>query len=88
MKKTDLYKNLARKVEGKLKQATTPDRFAQGLTPDRKDRRKQDQAKGLVPFAIKLNQQLADDLRAMATAKDMAINDLMDELIRKALAAK
>jgi hypothetical protein len=88
MKKTDLYKSLARKVEGKLKQAETPDRFAQGLTPDRRDRRKLDQAKGLVPFAVKLNQQLADELRALAVSKEMSINDLMDELIRKGLASK
>jgi hypothetical protein len=88
MKKTDLYKNLARKVEGKLKQVGTPDRFAQGLTPDRKDRRKLDQAKGLVPFAIKINQQLADELRAMAIAQEMDINDMMEQLLRKALAVK
>ena len=88
MKKTDLYKNLARKVEGKLKQAATPDRFAQGSAPDRRDRRKLDQAKGLVPFAIKLNQQLADELRALAVSKEMDINDLMDQLLRQAITTK
>jgi hypothetical protein len=85
MKKTDLYKSLGCKVEGKLKQAGTPDRFSGAVVPDRKDRRKVDQAKGLVPFAIKINQGLADDLRALALSKEMDLNDLMDQLLRKAL---
>ena len=45
MKKTDLYKNLGLKIDGKLKQAGTPDRFAQGGVLDRKEQRKLDQEK-------------------------------------------
>ena len=49
MKKTDLYKNLGLKIDGKLKQVSTPDRFAAGGVLDRKEQRKLDQEKGLIP---------------------------------------
>ncbi len=85
MKKTDLYKNLGLKIDGKLKQAGTPDRFAQGVVLDRKEQRKLDQEKGLIPFAVKLNAQLANDLRALAEKRVIGMNELIDELLRKAL---
>jgi PP-loop superfamily ATP-utilizing enzyme len=85
MKKTDLYKNLGLKIDGKLKQAGTPDRFAQGVVLDRKEQRKIDQEKGLIPFAVKLNAQLANDLRVLAEKRVISMNELIDELLRKAL---
>lgn len=85
MKKTDLYKNLGLKIDGKLKQAVTPDRFAQGVVLDRKEQRKIDQEKGLIPFAVKLNAQLANDLRVLAEKRVIGMNELIDELLRKAL---
>lgn len=85
MKKTDLYKNLGLRIDGKLKQAGTPDRFAQGVVLDRKEQRKIDQEKGLIPFAVKLNAQLANDLRVLAEKRVIGMNELIDELLRKAL---
>ena len=85
MKKTDLYKTLGLKIDGKLKQAGTPDRFAQGVVLDRKEQRKIDQEKGLIPFAVKLNAQLANDLRVLAEKRVIGMNELIDELLRKAL---
>jgi hypothetical protein len=87
MKKTDLYKNLAQKVEGRMKQAGTPDRFAQGATLDRKEQRKLDQAKGLIPFAVKLDAELAGELRSLSESRQVGLNELVDELLRKGLAA-
>jgi hypothetical protein len=87
MKKTDLYKNLGLKIDGKLKQAGTPDRFAQGGVLDRKEQRKLDQEKGLIPFAVKLNAQLAAELQTLAKARVLGMNDLVDELLRKGMAA-
>jgi hypothetical protein len=87
MKKTDLYKNLGLKIDGKLKQAGTPDRFAQGGVLDRKEQRKIDQEKGLIPFAVKLNAQLAAELQALAKARVLGMNELVDDLIRKGMAA-
>lgn len=87
MKKTDLYKNLGLKIDGKLKQAGTPDRFAQGGVLDRKAQRKLDQAKGLIPFAVKIDAQLASDLRNLAASRALDMNELVEELLRKAMDA-
>jgi len=86
MKKTDLYKNLGLKIDGKLKQAGTPDRFAQGGVLDRKEQRKLDQEKGLIPFAVKLNAQLAAELQTLAKVRVLGMNELVDDLIRKGMA--
>ncbi|HQU81112.1 MAG TPA: hypothetical protein PLU47_16790 [Azonexus sp.] len=87
MKKTDLYKNLGLKVESRMKQAGIPDRFAQGAVLDRKEQRKLDQAKGLIPFAVKLDAELAGELRALAESRQTGLNELVAELLRKGLAA-
>ena len=87
MKKTDLYKNLALKIENQMKQAGTPDRFAQGEVLDRKAQRKLDQAKGLVPFAVKLDAQLTESLRTLAASRQIGLNELVGELLEKGLAA-
>ena len=87
MKKTDLYKNLGLKVESRMKQAGIPDRFAQGAMLDRKEQRKLDQAKGLIPFAVKLDAELAGELRALAESRRVGLNELVAELLRKGLAA-
>jgi hypothetical protein len=54
MKRTDLYKSLASKIDRNMKQAGTPDRFGQGVVLDRKEQRKLE-AKGLIPFAVKID---------------------------------
>ena len=87
MKKTDLYKNLGLKIDGQMKQAGTPDRFAQGVTLDRKEQRKLDQAKGLIPFAVKLDAGLAAEVRTLAQSRQCGLNELVEELLRKGLAA-
>jgi len=87
MKKTDLYKNLGLKIDGKLKQAGTPDRFASGGVVDRREQRKLDQAKGLIPFAVKLDAQLAAQLHALAVSRQLGMNELVEELLRKGIAA-
>ena len=87
MKKTDLYKNLSLKVESRMKQAGTPDRFAQGLVLDRKEQRKLDQANGLIPFAVKLDAELANTLRTLAETSQTGLNELVESLLRKGMAA-
>ena len=86
MKKTDLYKSLSSKVESRMKQVGTPDRFAQGVVLDRKEQRKLDQAKGLIPFAVKLDAQLAEELRKLAESRQTGLNELVEELLRKGMA--
>ena len=87
MKRTDLEKNKALKLDSRLKLAGTPERFAGGAVLDRKEQRKLDQAKGLIPFAVKLDAQLAEEIRARAMARQMDLNELVGELLRKGLAA-
>lgn len=86
MKRTDLYKNLSSKVENRMKQAGTPERFAQGVVLDRKEQRKLDQSKGLIPFAVKLDAQLAGKLRQLAESRQVSVDELVDELLRKGMA--
>lgn len=87
MKKTDLYKNQGLKINSQMKQAGIPDRFggAAGVTPDRREQRKLDQALGLVPFAVKLNNELVQQIHALAQTREMSVNELVAELLNKGL---
>lgn len=87
MKRTDLAKNMAVKLTERMKHAGTPERFAGEASLDRKEQRKLDQAKGLIPFAVKLDAQLVGGIRALAESRQMSLNDLVAELLRKGLAA-
>lgn len=92
MKKTDLEKKQALKIAGHMKHAGTPARFGAGtLQPteqDRRELRKRDQALGLVPFAVKLPQALANTLRETAIERDVGLNELVESLLTSALANK
>ena len=87
MKKTDFYKSEARKIENQRKQAGVPGRFGAtgGAAPDRREQRKLDQAAGLVPFAVKLDSELVKEIQALAQSRQIALNELVAELLRKAL---
>ena len=87
MKKTDLVKQLAKKLDGRMKTAGIPGRFAQGAAEvvDRREQRKRDAAAGLVPFACKLPADLANALREKSAGREDGINGLVAELLKKAL---
>ncbi|AHV93779.1 hypothetical protein [Bordetella holmesii] len=87
MKKYGLEKNKALKLAGQLRQAGTPGRFGSELPPDRREQRKLDQAAGLVPFALKLPQAQAERVRALAQERGVSTNDVVAELLQKALDA-
>jgi len=89
MKRTDLEKNKGLKINGQMRGQATPDRFGQGSagTLDKREQRKLDQALGLVPFAVKLNTELVGQLQALATERQVGMNDLVAELLKKGLAA-
>jgi hypothetical protein len=89
MKKTDLEKNKALKLTHSMKQ-TRSERFGKATTDmplDRREQRKLDQAQGLVPFACKLNSELVDELKARAATHAGGMTGLLDELLRRGLAA-
>ena len=87
MKKTDLDKNKGLKISGKIKQAGTPVRFGKeaGVVADRREQRKLDQAQGLVPFAVKLNGDLVKQVQALAQERQIGLNEVVAELLKKGL---
>lgn len=88
LKRTDLAKNKFLKTNNAMRKAATPDRFAdQTALPDRREQRKLDQAAGLIPFAVKLNGDLVKEIQALAQTRQIGINELVAELLGKALAA-
>jgi hypothetical protein len=88
LKKTDLARQLALKLEGQRKQAAIPGRFGQqaALPADRRAQRRADAAAGLVPFACKLPAALAQQLRERAAGHEGGLNALVAELLQRALA--
>jgi len=90
MKKTDLEKNKALKLMGDMRKSAIPTRFAEGATalPDKREQRKLDQAAGLVPFAVKLHEDLVRQLREQAEQEGGNLNELTARLIQAGLAAE
>ena len=87
LKKTDLAKNLALKIDGRMKAAGVPGRFAQGAgaVVDRKEQRRRDAAAGLVPFACKLPADLVRTLKERGAAHEGGLNGLVAELLQQSL---
>lgn len=84
MKRTDLEKLNSKKITHN----TTPDRFgkdAGAAAVSRREQRKIDQARGLVPFAVKLDGELVARVHALAQARKTELNDVVAELLRKGL---
>ena len=86
MKKTDLDKQQALKLMGKLNAAIPPSRYA-GAAPalDRRAQRRLDQAAGLVSFPVKLRQPLISALNAKAQSDHISVNELVNTLLTEAL---
>ncbi len=86
MKKTDLVKQLAKKLDGRMKAHGVPDRFAQGAADaaDRREQRRRDAAAGLVPFACKLPGELVRRLHDRAVGHEGGLNALVAELLSEA----
>ncbi|MVW79004.1 hypothetical protein [Bordetella sp. 02P26C-1] len=87
MNKFELERNKAYKLAGQLKQSGVSGRLGSGSGVDRREQRKQDQAAGLVPFPLKLTQAQCDRVRALAQERGISTNELVAELLQKALDA-
>jgi len=90
MKKTDLEKMKALKLDANLKGARVPTRFGEGSAsvPDKREQRRLDQAAGLVPFATKLNSELVAQLHRLAEERKVPLNELVGSLLAQSLAAQ
>ncbi len=87
MKKTDLEKNKGLKLSNALRQAPTFQGAGDAAKIDKREQRRLDQAKGLVPFACKLEQSLVDRLREHAAQHPEGLNGLVGDLLTKGLDA-
>lgn len=87
MKKTELTKSLGLKIKGRMQQAPIPDRFgaAANAVPDRREQRKLDHAAGLVPFAVKLHQDLVVRLNEVAAQEGVSPSELTARLLAAGL---
>lgn len=88
MKKTGMAKSDAKKLMGQM---TAPGAAGFGnadtAVVDRREQRKRDQAAGLVPFAVKLNGDLVQQVQALAKERGTDLNETVAELLAKGLAA-
>jgi hypothetical protein len=88
VKKTGMAKSDAKKLMGKM---TAPGAAGFGnaevVAVDRREQRKRDQALGLVPFAVKLNGDLVQQLQALAKERGADLSTVVAEVLAKGLAA-
>jgi hypothetical protein len=86
MKLTDLHKNKGMKINSGIKAYGTTGKPAAPAAPlDRREQRKLDQARGLVPFACKLDGELLKQLQAIAGERKIDMGELVGELLTSAL---
>ncbi|MEI7463759.1 MAG: hypothetical protein WCJ87_00210 [Burkholderiales bacterium] len=87
MKKTDLVKNLAKKIDGQMKCVAVPGRFGQaaGAVVDKREQRRLDAQAGLLPFACKLPADLVRQLHDRAVGHEGGLNALIAELLAHSL---
>lgn len=86
MKRAHLEKQLAKKIAGRMQQEPHSDRYgaASGEVADKREQREREKAAGLVPFAVKLPQELVTKLQALAVERNATLNDLAAELLGEA----
>lgn len=90
MKPADLQKLKGKTIAARHGSGPATDRFGKGAVEvvDRKEQRRRDQEAGLVPFAVKLHQDLVKEIQARAQSAGTGLNEVTEELIRKGLKAK
>lgn len=90
LKKTDLEKMKGLKINGAMREAGTPARLGNAAAEalSRREQRKLDQARGLIPFAVKLEADLVERVRSLAGERACDINEVVADLLRKGLDAK
>ena len=81
MKKTDLEKHLAKKIDGKLKSGTIPQRFGQGAkaVAAKAEAKPKESAPKLVQLTCKLPADLAQRLREQAVTVEGGVNAILTQ---------
>jgi hypothetical protein len=79
--KFELEKNKALKLANDLKQGGAARAGGTAVKVDRREQRRLDQAKGLVPFACKLDSKLVKQLQERAAAHEGGMTEALAELL-------
>ena len=87
MKRTGLEKSLGSKINSKIERNSESDPFSKNAAKplDKREQRKLDQAQGLVPFAVKINIDLVEQIQDMAKEEQKGVNEVVTELLQKGL---
>jgi len=86
MKKTDLAKSDAKKLMNRMNTKGAAIGAPGGApAPDRREQRERERALGLVPFAVKLNGDLVQQLQQLSRERNVEMNALVAELLAKGL---
>jgi hypothetical protein len=85
MKKTELEKRKALKLANEMRRSGNPFSRVEAEA-DRRAQRERDRALGLVPFAVKLPQDLVRRMQAEAHSRGARLDDLVAEWLRRGLA--
>jgi hypothetical protein len=85
MKKTELEKRKALKLANEMRRSGNPFSRVEAEA-DRRAQRERDRALGLVPFAVKLPQDLVRQMQAEAQSRGARLDDLVAEWLRRGLA--
>ena len=90
MKKTDLEKLKGLRLKPQAGVPGAGGQFGKGApaAPSRREQRDLDRAAGLVPFAVKLNEELVARLHKLAEGREGDLNAVVAELLKKGLEGK
>lgn len=83
LKKTDMVKNLAKKLDGKMKTTGVPQRFAQGSAEvaAKRDAKQANAGAKLVPVSCRLPAELLSEVRTRAVGHEGGINAVVAEAL-------
>lgn len=82
-----MAKTNAKKLMGKMVSPGAGNFEKGDVAPvDRREQRKRDQARGLVPFAVKLNSALVQQLQTLAKERGLDLNEVVAEVLTKGMA--
>jgi hypothetical protein len=86
MKRAELEKRQGLKIANALRRAGNPYGRAATTDEDRRAQRDRDRALGLVPFAVKLPQDLVSRMQAEAGKRGVRLDDLVADWLRRGIA--
>jgi len=87
MKRTDLEKSIGTKIKAKIHTNSETGPFSKDAAKplDKREQRKLDQARGLVPFAVKINIDLVERIQNLAEEEKTSVSEVVAELLKKGL---